>query len=66
MKKNTLTYNTAKAELEKIMNSLKQGTADIDTMVGEVERATELLDFCRERLKQVEAQLTPSDELEKE
>ncbi|MDR3236181.1 MAG: exodeoxyribonuclease VII small subunit [Prevotellaceae bacterium] len=45
------TYKAAKAELEKIVNSLKQGKADVDHMVADVRRAAELLDFCRERLK---------------
>jgi exodeoxyribonuclease VII small subunit len=60
MKKNdNPTYHAAKAELEKIVNELKQGTADIDRMAENVKRATELLNVCRERLREVEAQVLP-------
>jgi exodeoxyribonuclease VII small subunit len=60
MKKNSkLTYHAAKAELEEIVNELKQGTADIDRMAENVTRATELLQVCRERLREVEAQVLP-------
>ncbi|MDR0737911.1 MAG: exodeoxyribonuclease VII small subunit [Prevotellaceae bacterium] len=65
MKKNDkVTYHAAKAELEKIVNDLKQGTADIDRMAENVKRATELLNICRERLEEVEAQVLPEFEEE--
>jgi exodeoxyribonuclease VII small subunit len=65
MKKNDkVTYHAAKAELEKIVNELKQGTADIDRMAENVARATELLNVCRERLREVEAQVLPGFEEE--
>jgi exodeoxyribonuclease VII small subunit len=60
MKKNDKpTYHAAKAELEKIVNELKQGMADIDRMAEDVKRATALLTLCRERLREVEAQVLP-------
>lgn len=49
-----LSYQTAKAELEAIVNKLKSGTADIDSLTVEMKRANELLAFCMERLRQVE------------
>jgi exodeoxyribonuclease VII small subunit len=65
MKKNdNITYRAAKAELEKIVNELKQGTADIDSMAGNVKRGAELLNVCRERLRQVEANILPEEEEE--
>jgi exodeoxyribonuclease VII small subunit len=65
MKKNdNVTYQAAKAELEKIVNELKQGTADIDSMAENVKRATELLTLCQERLRQVEAHILPDAEEE--
>ncbi|MDR2448626.1 MAG: exodeoxyribonuclease VII small subunit [Prevotellaceae bacterium] len=65
MKKNDkIAYHAAKAELEKIVNELKQGTADIDRMAENVKRATELLTVCRERLEEVEAQVLPDFEEE--
>jgi exodeoxyribonuclease VII small subunit len=63
-KHDNLTYHAAKAELEKIVSELKQGTADIDRMAGNVKRATELLNVCRERLMEVEAQVLPGFEEE--
>jgi exodeoxyribonuclease VII small subunit len=61
-KNDNMTYREAKAALEKIVNELKQGTADIDSMAENVKRATELLTFCQERLKQVEANTLPGAE----
>jgi exodeoxyribonuclease VII small subunit len=63
LKKNdNIPYHAAKAELEKIVNELKQGTADIDSMAENVKRATELLNMCQERLRQVEANILPEEE----
>jgi len=54
-KNNTaLSYQTAKTELEAIVNKLKSGTADIDSLAVDMKRANELLAFCMERLRQVE------------
>ena len=54
-KNNTATsYQAAKSELEAIVNTLKNGTADIDSLTVEMKRANELLTFCMERLRQVE------------
>jgi exodeoxyribonuclease VII small subunit len=50
----TMNYQSAKAELETIVNKLKGGTADIDSLTAEMKRAGELLTFCMERLRQVE------------
>jgi exodeoxyribonuclease VII small subunit len=53
----SMTYRTAKAELETIVNQLKSGTADIDSLSVATKRANELLAFCMERLRQVETEL---------
>ncbi len=67
MKKNSakLTYSAAKEELEAIVQKLKNGAADIDKLAAYIQRAGELLEFCKERLQQVEKQVT-SDELRME
>lgn len=59
MKKNSakLTYSLAKEELELIVKKLKSGTADIDSLTEDIARASELLEFCKERLQQVEEQV---------
>jgi exodeoxyribonuclease VII small subunit len=56
----TLSYQTAKGELEAIVSNLKSGTADIDSLSVEMKRANELLAFCMERLRQVEEELIAS------
>jgi len=53
----SMTYQTAKAELETIVNQLKSGTADIDNLSVAMKRANELLAFCTERLRQVEKEV---------
>ncbi len=49
-KKETLTYRKAVSELESILASLEKADPDVDEMVKQVKRATELIQFCRERL----------------
>jgi len=58
----TTSYQAAKAELETIVNKLKSGTADIDSLSVEMKRANELLAFCMERLRQVEEELIMNNE----
>jgi exodeoxyribonuclease VII small subunit len=56
-KTNELTYEAAKAELEAIVNNLRQGNADIDKLAADVKRAAELLSYCQDRLRHVEEQV---------
>lgn len=48
-----LTYKEALEELRVIHNRLRQEDVDIDTLLDDVQRASDLLDFCRERLSSV-------------
>ena len=48
-----LTYKEALEELRVIHNRLRQQDVDIDTLLDDVQRASDLLDFCRERLSSV-------------
>jgi exodeoxyribonuclease VII small subunit len=43
-------YAEALAELEVIVGELESGEADVDALAGRVERAGELVRFCRSRL----------------
>lgn len=54
-KKETLTYQTAMSELEAIMQSLETARPDVDEMVKQVQRASELIAFCQQKLTQTEA-----------
>lgn len=49
-KKSDLTYAQASAELEEILDAIESGTADVDVLSEKVERAAELIRFCRETL----------------
>lgn len=48
-----LTYQSALDELRAIYGRLRGEDPDIDTLLVDVERASELLAFCRERLESV-------------
>lgn len=44
------TYAAASAELESILHEIETGDTDIDVLSEQVERAAELIKFCREKL----------------
>ncbi|MDR2938225.1 MAG: exodeoxyribonuclease VII small subunit [Prevotellaceae bacterium] len=51
------TYAEALAEVEKILAQLESNELDVDKMVVAVKRATDLLQFCREKLHAVDEEL---------
>lgn len=63
MTKKSMTYAEAVAEIEQILGRMKQEQASIDTLAADVNRATELIAFCREQLYNVEA--TIKEQLER-
>lgn len=63
------TYAEASAELEQILEELERGSPDVDLLTARVQRASALLQWCRQRLdatelavEQVVADLPPRDE----
>ncbi len=56
---NKLTYKEALDEIEQIVSNLENDKLDIDQLSVSVKRVTELIKFCREKLKET------SDEVEK-
>lgn len=57
-KKNTeLSYDSAMKELQTIVNSLQNDSVSIDDLAQNVKRASELIKFCRERLRQTESEI---------
>ncbi len=54
--KETLHYETAYAELQKIIAGLQNETISIDDLAAKIARAQELVQFCRQRLRETEAQ----------
>ena len=60
MKKNSdqpITYDSAWAELQKIVGELQAETVSVDELSEKIERASVLTNFCRERLRSTEEQL---------
>ena len=51
MGNNELTYASAIAELEAIVNEIESGEVDVDILTAKVKRASELIKFCNVRLK---------------
>jgi exodeoxyribonuclease VII small subunit len=47
-------YAAALDELEAILAELEDDDIDVDALAGRVERASDLLKFCRERIDQAE------------
>ncbi|MFN0034028.1 MAG: exodeoxyribonuclease VII small subunit [Saprospiraceae bacterium] len=48
------TYESAWTELQKIVTDLQVGSVGIDDLTIKMERASELMRFCRERLRSTE------------
>ena len=51
-------YAAALAELQNILDALEAPEVDVDALAAHVDRAAELLRFCRERLVAAETQVT--------
>ena len=51
-------YADALAELQRILDALEAPDVDVDALAAHVDRAAELLRFCRERLVATEVQVT--------
>lgn len=47
-------YQSAWTELQKIVNDLQGGSVGIDELSSKIDRAAELVRFCRERLRSTE------------
>lgn len=54
-KKVDISYSEAMTEIEKILSSLQSSDCDVETLAKRVERASELIDLCRKRLRKAEA-----------
>ncbi|MEM9834934.1 MAG: exodeoxyribonuclease VII small subunit [Bacteroidota bacterium] len=52
-----MTYEQALTELEEILTALRTNQLDIDKVEQGVKRASELIHWCRARLRTVEGQL---------
>ena len=60
-KKEKTSYASAYAEIEILMQELQQeNIKDLDEMVNKVNRVSELIAFCREKLKDAELSINKS------
>ncbi|MEO7175712.1 MAG: exodeoxyribonuclease VII small subunit [Saprospiraceae bacterium] len=48
---NTMTYQAASAELEQILLQLQRGEIPIDDLIKQAKRASELLNYCKQKLR---------------
>jgi len=55
-------YDKAYAELEKILEELQGESISIDKLSQKIKKANELINFCKTRLREVEAELEESEE----
>lgn len=54
MTKKQLNYDTAYQELENIISALQSETLGLEELNAKMRRAFELLDFCKNRLRNIE------------
>ena len=52
-----LKYKEAVEEIEKIISDMENQEPDIDLLPEKVKRATELIDFCKKKLRGIESEL---------
>ena len=52
-----LTYESAYAELQEIVTALENETISVDELAIKVKRATQLVEFCQQKLRSTEAEL---------
>jgi len=53
-----LKFGDAMDELEAILRRIEEEEIDIDSLAGELKRATELLELCRGKIKKAEVEVT--------
>ena len=54
---NNMNFETALAELEKIVAQLESGQGDLDNSIKIYERGVELRKYCENKLKEAEARI---------
>jgi exodeoxyribonuclease VII small subunit len=57
MAKTKLTYSSAITELEEIVQEIESGEIDVDVLTAKVKRASELIKFCREGLRNTQKEV---------
>ncbi len=57
MTKKKQTYESAYAELQKILEAIQTKEVSLDALAAQLKRAKELILFCKEKLRAVESEL---------
>ena len=57
MKKDKLTYSSAITELEEIVHDIESGEVDVDVLTTKVKRASELIKFCKNNLRDTQEEV---------
>ncbi|NMC40124.1 MAG: exodeoxyribonuclease VII small subunit [Bacteroidales bacterium] len=57
MAKKELSFKDAVREIERILRSIEEGEPDVDNLVKEVKRASELIKQCQKKLKSAEEEI---------
>ena len=57
MTKQTQTYESALEELQQVVEALRNEMISIDEITNKVNRAKELINFCKDKLRAVEAEI---------
>ena len=56
--KKELTYKTAFAELEILVNQLEEGNIDLEELAAKIKQANALIDACDKKLRTIEEDTT--------
>ncbi len=56
-KKENMTYAKAMEELQKIVEDINKGNISIDELAEKIKRATQLIKFCKEKLKNTQEEV---------
>lgn len=57
MAKKNIKYNEAVKEIELILQHLEEEELDVDQLADKVKKATELIQFCKDKLKNTEEEV---------
>lgn len=58
MPKNEKKYSEALAEIETIISTIERGSVSIDDLTEQIKKATELLQWCKQKLTGIENQIS--------
>jgi exodeoxyribonuclease VII small subunit len=57
MAKQEMTYREATEEIEEILDKIENGDTDIDELTGQIQRAAQLLQTCKDKLFRTEQEV---------